>query len=192
MARPVLGSARCWAASFLLGLSSLGGQSSWAQSQASQCSPSGLANLPPSRQQQVREYQHRVEAGPFYKKMLRQLGKPNSCDAKLDGENIALSYVFRDDAHLDARVNSSIEYSEQRAEFRGLSREKALVLLKKGALDLFGREGCGIDWNLPQDQSTVDTPGSRATVFRGDSCNCQARIVYHGDSVVALVLSSAC
>lgn len=192
MARPVLSSARFWAASFLLGLLSLGGQSSWAQSQSSQCSPGDLANLPASRQHQVRELEQRVEAGPFYRKMLRQLGKPNRCDTKLDGENIALSYVFRDDAHLDARVNSSIEYSEQRAEFLGLSREKALALLKKGALDSFGREGCGIDWNQPQEQTAGDTAGSRATVFRGDSCNCQARIVYRGDSVVALVLSSAC
>jgi len=124
--------------------------------------------------------------------MLRRLGKPQGCSVKLDGDNTALQYVFRRNGRLDAKMNPTIEYSEQRAEFGGLSSEEALVLLKKGELDLFGREGCGIDWKQPEDQSTENPPGSHATVFRGDSCNCQARIVYQGNSVVALVLSSAC
>jgi len=92
----------------------------------------------------------------------------------------------------DAQVNSTIESSMQRAESRGLNREKALALLKKGESDSYGKAGCGIEWSKPEDQSMGDPPGSRATVFRCDSCNCQARIIYQGDSVVALVLSSAC
>jgi hypothetical protein len=124
--------------------------------------------------------------------MLQQLGKPQTCSAKHEGDAISLSYDFPKDAHLDEQVNRAIESSRQRATFPGLNREMALALLKNGESDSYGKDGCGIDWRRPADETTDDPPGSRATVFRGDSCNCQARIVYQGDSVVALVLSSAC
>ncbi|HUD12237.1 MAG TPA: hypothetical protein VMQ56_01165 [Terracidiphilus sp.] len=192
MARAVLTPARFCAAALLLALSLLGGRVSWSQSPASPCAPPELASMAAASQKQVRDLQQRVEAGPFYKKMLQQLGKPQSCSVKQEGDSIALSYAFRDEAHLDAQVNATIESSMQRAEFRGLNREKALALLKKGESESYGKGGCGIDWSKPEDQSMGDPPGSHATVFRGDSCNCQARIVYQGDSVVALVLSSAC
>jgi len=148
--------------------------------------------VPASRQKQVREFQQRVEAGPFYKELLRRLGKPKGCDVKLDGENIALSYVFQHNARLDARVDPSIEYSEQQAQFRGLNGKEALALLKESEKDSFGRDGCGIDWDHPEEELPEESSGSRATVFRGSACNCQARVAYQGNSVVALVLSSAC
>jgi hypothetical protein len=179
-------------AASLLTVFLLAGYVGWSQSPASTCSPPNLASLAASSQKQVRELQKRVEAGPFYRKMRQQLGKPQSCDVKQDGDSIALSYAFRNDAHLEAQVNSTIESSRQRAEFRGLSREKALALLKKGESNSYGKDSCGVDWSKPEDQSLEDPPGSRATVFRGNSCNCQARIVYQGNSVVAVVLSSAC
>jgi hypothetical protein len=182
MARPVLAPVRFCAAALLLALSLLGGRVGGSQSPASLCSSSDPAGIPVSSQKQVRDLQQRVQL----------LGKPQSCNVKQDGDSIALSYAFRDDAHLDAQADSAIESSMQRAEFRGLNREKALALLKKGESRSYGKDGCGIDWNKSQDQPMGDPPGSRATVFRGDSCNCQARIVYQGDSVVALVLSSAC
>jgi hypothetical protein len=180
------------AAALLLALSLLGGRLGWSQSPASPCAPPELASMSAASQKQVRDLQKRVEAGPFYRKMLQQLGKPQSCSVRQEGDSIALSYAFRDGAHLDAQVNATIESSMQRAEFRGLNREKALALLKKSESVSYGKDVCGIDWSKPEDQSMGDPPGSRATVFRGDSCNCQARIVYQGDSVVALVLSSAC
>ncbi len=190
MARPVL--ARFCAAGLLVAVSLLGERASWSQSPASTCSRAELAGISATGQKQVRDFEQRVKAGPFYRKMLQQLGKPQSCNVKQDGDSIALSYAFRGDAHLDAQVNSTIESSQQRAEFRGLNRERALALLKKGESDSYGKDGCGIDWSKPEEQSMEAPPGSRATVFRGDSCNCQARIVYQGKSVVAVVLSSAC
>lgn len=94
------------------------------QAQAARCSPSGLEGAPPARQKQVREFQQRVEAGPIYKELLLRLGEPERCGAKLDGENIAVSYAFRNEAHLDASISPGIEYSEQHAQFRGLDGEK--------------------------------------------------------------------
>jgi hypothetical protein len=196
MACPVLGSARFWAAAVLLMLASFGIQVCGAQGQATQvaaqCSLPDAGNVPESSQKLVREFQQRVEAGPFYVELMRRLGKPKSCSLKLDGDAIALSYVFRHNAHLSTRTNPTIEYSQQRAELRGLSREEAIALLKKAETDSYGRDGCGINWTHSEDEATDDPPKSHATVFRGDSCNCQARIIYAGTSVVALVLSSSC
>ena len=33
---------------------------------------------------------------------------------------------------------------------------------------------------------------SREKLYRGDACNCQARVVYDGEKVIGLVLQSAC
>jgi hypothetical protein len=192
MARPVLERARLCAAALLLAPSLLAGRAGWTQTPAPSCTPPELNGMAAASQKQVRDLEQRVLAGPFYKKMLQQLGKPQSCSAKQEGDAIALSYAFPKDARLDAQTNAAIESSMQKAAFPGLNREKALALLKKGEAESYGKDGCGIDWKRPEDESIDDPPGSHATVFRGDSCNCQARIVYQGDSVVALVLSSAC
>src|ERR1700677_5336187 len=109
MARSVPVSARFRATSFVLALASLSFNAM--QAQAARCSPSGLEGAPPARQKQVREFQQRVEAGPIYKELLLRLGEPERCGAKLDGENIAVSYAFRNSTHHDA----GIEYSEQHA-----------------------------------------------------------------------------
>ena len=192
MARPILTSSRIWMAVPLLAFSLLGEHAGWSQSPASLCSSPDLASMPAAKQKQVQVLEQRTEAGPFYKEMVQLLGKPQSCTAKQDRDSIALSYAFRNDAHLLAQVTAMIESSMQRAEFRGLNPAKALELLKKGEAESYGKDGCGIDWSKPEDQSMDDPPGSHATVFGGGSCNCQARIVYQGDSVIALVLSAAC
>ena len=189
MARPILGSAPWGAALLLLGTVCACHQWSLAQSEAPRCIASDAGNLPSARQQQIRDLERRVEAGPFYRKMAHRLGKPKGCEAKLDGQNVQIVFRFREDAHLEARENSSIEYSEQRAALGGLSRAKALELLKRGVADMVGPGGCGMTWSQPQEQTEE---GSRATVFRGGSCNCQGRILYRGDAVVGLEMSSAC
>jgi hypothetical protein len=192
MARTVLACGQSCLAALLLVPSLLACHAGRAQSAAPACTPPELAGMTAESRKQVSDLEQHVETGPFYKKMLQQLGKPTSCSVKQEGDAIALSYVFSKDARLDAQVNAAVESSMLRATFPGLDREKALALLKKGESESYGKDGCGIDWKRPEDQSMDSPAGSRATVFRGDSCNCQARIEYQGDSVVALVLSSAC
>jgi hypothetical protein len=192
MARPVLTGVRWCAMRLLLAPLLLACQGGWAQSAAPSCTPPELEGMAAASQKQVRDLQQRVEAGPFYREMLHEFRRPQSCSVAEESGAIRLSYTFTKEARLDAQVNAAIESSLERATFPGLNREKALELLKKGESDSYGKDGCGIDWKRPEDETVGDPSGSRAMVFRGDSCNCQARIVYHGDSVVALVLSSAC
>ncbi len=172
---------------FIFALASLIVHCNAMQAQATRCS-----GAPPARQKQVREFQQRVEAGPFYKELLLRLGEPKRCEAKLSGTNITLSYAFRDGAHLDASISPDIEYSAQHAQFRGLDAERALALLKQSERDSFGQDGCGIDWHRQESQSKEEHSTSRAVVYRGSSCNCQARILYSGNAVVGLALSSSC
>jgi len=192
MACPVLSKGRLWAAAILLALTAFASLKGGAQSAATQCSGHDLANAPAAGQKQAADLQRSVEAGPFYKELMSRFGKPKGCEVKVDGDNIALSYLFRENAHLDARINPTIEYSQQSVQFPGISDESAMALLKKGAADAFGQDGCGIDWSKPEDEATGDKPGAHATVFRGDSCNCQARVVYQEKAVVQLVVSSSC
>jgi hypothetical protein len=192
MARPVLARVRWCAIVLLLVPTLLACRMGKAQSPPPGCIPPELEAMTAASQKQVRDLQQHIEAGPFYKKMLQQLGKPQSCRVRQEGDAIALSYAFSKDARLEAQADAAIESSMLRATFPGLNREKALALLKKGESDSYAKDGCGIDWKKPEDQSMGSPAGSHATVFRGDTCNCQARIVYQGNAVVALVLSSAC
>jgi len=192
MARPVLRLTCSNATGFIFALSCFAAVASGLPGQTRQCVPGELANGTESYQKQSRDLQQRVTVGPFYKELLRKFGSPKSCNAKLDGETITLSYAFRNHAHLEARASSSIEYSQQRVDFRGLNTEQAKALLRAAESDSFGLSGCGMDWDKPETDSTGKQPGSHAVVFRGDSCNCQGRVLYEGNSVVALILSNSC
>lgn len=157
-----------------------------------ECISHDLANAPISIQNETRELREHVSAGPVFNEMIHRLGKPQSCDVKLDGETISLLYSFRHNAQLQARQNTSIEYSELRAQFRGLGNQQARSLLKKEEKNSFGSDGCGLNWNKPEDEATGDQPGRHSVIYRGSSCNCQARLIYQAESVVELILSSAC
>jgi hypothetical protein len=58
--------------------------------------------------------------------------------------------------------------------------------------EAFGQAGCGIDWSHVAEESQVTHAGSREVVYRGDTCNCQGRMIYDNGIVVGLVLRSAC
>ena len=188
MACSVPGSARFRATAFVVALASL--SLNPMQAQATRCSLSGLAGAPPASQKQVREFQQRVEAGPIYKELLLRLGEPERCAAKLNGENTALSYAFRNEAiSMPASVPVSNILSST-PNFEASMETKARALLQQSERDAFGQDGCGIDWNRPESESKGEHSSSRAVVFRGTSCNCQARILYRGKAVVGLALKS--
>lgn len=143
-------------------------------------------------QQQIQQLQQTVQNGPFYQELVRRFGKAESCKATLDGTMVKLKFAFHHEARLEAKVDSAIEYSEQSVEMHGLNHDTALELLKKGAGDAFGEQGCGIDWGKSTDEPAGKDPEMHAKVYRGTSCNCQARVVFRGKTVMTLLLSSSC
>jgi hypothetical protein len=59
-------------------------------------------------------------------------------------------------------------------------------------LDTYKPSGCGISWTKGEEDPPADAAGKREVVYRGDTCNCQGRLIYQGDAVAGLVLRSAC
>jgi hypothetical protein len=192
VARPVLVFVRSVGIVLILIGLCLTGSARALEAQRVECSSSALTAALAARQKDVRDLLQRVEAGPFYKELLRRKGKPESCEVVLDGDKITLSYAFRGKARLDAEVNPDIEFSRQGMQVRGISERKGLALLKETEKNFVGRNGCGVNWNRPAEELSGEQAGSRELVYRGDVCNCQARVIYEGGSVAALIFSSAC
>ena len=153
---------------------------------------SGLASVPTSGLKEVQELRQRVSTGPFFKELVRRKGETSSCRVEVNGSNITLIFTFGRKASLEARANASIEYFQQRMQLQGLDRPQAIKLLKKNEEDAFGAQGCGINWQQPSEESPGSEPDAWEVVYRGDTCNCQGRLVYSGNALVALVSSSAC
>jgi hypothetical protein len=192
MAHPILATPRLFAAALTCVVASVPVFSRNMERQSAECSSGSLAGTSESRQKEAAEFRQRVEASSFYSAVVQQAGKAQSCRIELAAQNISISYKFRGNASLEATIDPSIEYSNQRLQLGGISSKKAVALLKEEEADSFGHSGCGIRWNHPARQSSGAGGGLVEVVYRGDICNCQARVVYDGNSVVALVLSSTC
>ena len=100
--------------------------------------------------------------------------------------------MFSNDSRLTVAADPKIELFKMTVTTAGIKPAKAIDLLKAQETQAFGPNGCGIKWQAPAEQNQTGDKGSREAVYRGDRCNCQARIKYLGDLVVALTLSSAC
>ena len=56
-----------------------------------------------------------------------------------------------------------------------------------------GSEGCGIDWAQQPEKAAGDDPSLTDELFRGDTCNCQARVRRNRDNrVVGLLFRATC
>jgi hypothetical protein len=159
------------------------------ESAAGDCADSAV---PAEHQKEAHELLQQISAGPFYKELVRRRGNPATCRISADGDSLAVIYEFPGNARLEAKSSSTIEYSQQRMELTGLTRARAVALLKANEKHSWGAAGCGINWLRPNVRQPGKEAGSREVVYRGSSCNCQGRLVYAKNLVVALVSSSAC
>ena len=141
----------------------------------------------------AQESQQQLVRGAFYKELLRRFGQPIACSVdKKDGAT-KLTYGFRGGARLISRTDLRIEFSEVRVELLRMDQAKAIALLKRVELEAYAPGGCGILWTSGEEERLASGPtGTREIVYRGDTCNCQARLIYQNDSCVSLVLRSAC
>lgn len=131
----------------------------------------------------AKDLQKDVTASPFYEALVAKAGKPLSCHADQDGAKRTLTYTFKNHTEFRAQVDPAIELNEQRITMR-MPMAKAIALLKAAEQQAY--KGCGIAWDHPPEKS------GRDTVYRGTSCNCQARITTRGNYALMLVLKSAC
>lgn len=185
MARPVLGAT-------VTALLALSIPAASCEGLAKSCSGAALDRAAGSHRKDVREFDRHVRHGPFYAELVRRFGQPGSCDIGVTAGSLRLAYTFRTGTGLEARRNAAAEYSEQRLQIEGMDTKAALALLKRAEKDAFGADGCGILWDHPAEEEPGEQAGSRQQIYRGETCNCQGRILYRDQAVVGLVLSSAC
>ena len=150
--------------------------------------PETISAPDPALQQTYAAFKRSVESSP----LAARLGRPVSCDARAEGGAILLTYVSVTGAKLEARRDETIESSEQRLIEKGLSSQVAVALLQRTERWAFGDKGCSIAWKKRPAVEADPTRGTRELVYRGDDCNCQARLVYGGKMLTGLVFRSAC
>ena len=133
-----------------------------------------------------------VEMGPLYTILASQSGVA-SCRVSNDSSEVTLEYSFRDGGSLQARRDPRIEYNNQEARFAMPPAEDPVAVLTRAEHLAFVPDGCGIDWRTPETQPSGDDPSTTETIYRGDVCNCQARVRRDmAGRVMRLLLRSAC
>jgi hypothetical protein len=187
MARAVLIARLRWAAAILALLAPLEAADSAARLN---CSRKGV--IPASAETEIRNFEQRLRGGALYRELVREFGNPRSCSLEFDGGAIGFSFRFRRNGELSARIDPRIESSEQRVEGPRMKVTEAIAILKAAEKETYRPNGCGIQWDQPEEETSDVPAGLREKVFRGDVCNCQARVRTRGDRAVLLVLRSAC
>jgi len=133
------------------------------------------------------EWRHSVERGPLF--AIAAGAGIEDCSIEEKTGVIDLRYAFRDGGWLHAKRDPRIEYTEREVRFASPLAEDPLAVLRRAEQAAFGAAGCGIDWRL----SETEAQGAASeAVFRGDVCNCQARVRREDGRVVGLTLRSAC
>jgi hypothetical protein len=150
--------------------------------------PETISASDPALQRTYAEFKRSVESSP----LAARLGRPVLCDARADGDAIRLTYQSPTGAKLEAHRDQAIEFTEQRLNEKGMSRQAAVALLQRTEQWAFGDKGCSIAWRKRPVREADPASGSRELVYRGHDCNCQARLVYGGNALTGLVFRSAC
>jgi hypothetical protein len=150
--------------------------------------PATISGADPGLQRTYVQFKRSVESSP----LARRLGRAVSCEARADGGAIQLTYESSTGAKLVAHRDPALESTEQRLSERGMTREAAVALLQRTERWAFGDKGCSIAWTKPPEGGAAVIGGRRDLVYRGDDCNCQARLVYSGNALTEVVFLSAC
>jgi hypothetical protein len=133
-----------------------------------------------------------VETGPFYT-ISASTSVVAACRVSRDADAITLDYTFRDGGSLRVTRNPRIEYSDQEVRFASPPGEGPVAVLTRAEEAAFGAKGCGIDWRQPETRPAGDDASVTEIIYRGDVCNCQARVRSDAAGRVAgLVFRSAC
>jgi hypothetical protein len=193
--RPPLFAARLLVAASLLGVTcSTPPEARQAASPAApaECTVAG-GPLAPQDAEAVAKLRQTVDAGPLYA-MLAASTSVASCSISVgESGRIALDYRFRDGASLRVTHDPRIEYNNQEVHLASPPAEDAVAVLTRVERAGFGADGCGIDWREADTQAAGNEPNVTETIYRGDVCNCQARVRRDtGGRVVGLVFRSAC
>ena len=133
-----------------------------------------------------------VEASPFYRLLAARLGSPRLCVRDVTAGALRLTYEFLGGGRLEARTDPRIGLNDQRLALDGLSPSEAQAVLQATERDAFGQDGCGISWGSSPVREDAGGDETRELVYRGNVCNCQARLVYRQGRLAQLGFRAAC
>ena len=150
--------------------------------------PAAIGTADAALQRAYVQFKRSVESSP----LARRLGRAVSCEARADGGAIQLTYESSTGAKLVARRDPAIESTEQRLSEKRMTKKAAVALLQRTERWAFGDKGCSIAWAKPPEGGAAASRGRRELVYRGDDCNCQARLVYTGTTLTDVAFLSAC
>jgi len=149
------------------------------------------AGVSPQNAEAAGTLRRAVEMGPLYVTLVAN--RVVSCRIGTDSSAITLEYTFRDGSSLRVRRDPRIEYSNQEVRLASPLAEDAVAIMTRVERSAFSPSGCGIDWRKTEAQPAGDDPGATETIYRGDTCNCQARVRKDkAGRTVGLVFRSAC
>lgn len=133
-----------------------------------------------------------IEGGPLYRAAAADT-EAASCRVASESGAITLEYTFRDGGSIRVRRDPRIEYSSQEVRLTRPLEEMPVAILARAEALAFPGGGCGIDWRAPERAPAADDPAATETIYRGEVCNCQARVrADAGGRVIGLILRSAC
>jgi len=170
------------------------------------------AALTAVQKEEIREWQRDVEAGPFYRELVSKLGRPEACTMKVDvnsartfkeeGWEARLSYFLHGEERLVVELDNPFEELVEEMRLPSVTAKRALELLKAAEKHSYDEDGCGIDWTKPTREKgrigpilhtrARSAPGTSEVLYLSDTCNCRAGVVYTGDQITGLRLSSVC
>ena len=162
-----------------------------AGAQAGDCVVEGTADTASKNAAVISTFRQSVERGPLYE--IASRSGVASCRIHQDSDAVRLEYMFRDGTTLRATRNPQIESSDQEVRLATPRVENPVPALTRAENAAFGDKGCGINWRTPESKPATDDATVTDTVYRGDTCNCQARTrTDAAGRVLTMSLRSAC
>jgi hypothetical protein len=157
-----------------------------------ECAPDAAADAPQAIKEAYATLLKQLIGSPFYHALSSKFGAARSCSPRFDSSSVAVTIEFGPRARLSARVNPSSELSEQRLDNPGFPRARVKMLLRQQAEATYGANACGIDWSRPEIERSSGAHATTDTIYRGDTCNCQARLRYDKSGLSQVLLRSTC
>ena len=154
-----------------------------------ECVPAPSSTAPDSKT--LTELRRAAEASPLFQAASARRALV-SCEVTSQTSLLTLIFRFSDKTSFTIGRDPQIEYTSQEVAFAQPLADDASTILKRGEREAFGADGCGIDWSAAQTEPSADGVSSDR-VFRGDVCQCQARIRRDRTGrVIGLLFRSTC
>ena len=134
-----------------------------------------------------------IRNGSLYAQAIAPTGVA-ACRLARDDGVLRVHYRASGGNALDVERDPRIEYTNVEASFVTPPVDNdAIGILARAERESFGAGGCGIDWLNPETEKSADAQGNEESIYRGDVCNCRARVRRNAAGVVIkLGLRSSC